>query len=603
MKRILFVTHIVFLLVTSVNHAEDLSLTASVDRAKIGTEDQLTLTISASGSGFESLPEPELPALDNFEVIGTNQSSSSQFSIVNGKVSSSKTIDFIYSLVPLKPGTWKIGSAKLKHRGKTYATEPIHVEIVAGTVQETRQPRSRTRPAQPTREVDLKDNLFVKAIVDKEEAYVGEQITVSYELYKRIGLSDVNYQKIPSFTNFWVESLFDAKQLNFRSEVVNGIRYDVAPLKRLALFPTTDGTFSIEPLSLSCQVSVRGHDIFDSFFGRSKPVTIQTEPITVTVLPLPPDAPPGFRGAVGAYSMSASVDKTQVEANQPVTLTVRISGAGNIKTLPDPMLPPLEDFKKFDSGSNEKITSTQEILKGTKTYTYVLIPKTEGKYTVSPAVFTFFDPQAKSYKTVKTRPFVLLATPGEAEERPVAYGLSQSEIEVVGKDIRYIKPNMAGLENHERFLYQSRWFQLSQFLPLFAVVVALFYRRHSDRVSQDVGYARLRRAHRRAQRRLKEADGLIENESPEKFYACVSKAITDYVGDKLNISAAGITTDQLAQELEEKGISEKVRGRLLLCLNECDFARFAPSGRSKNDIRQVLDSARSVIRMMEKEKV
>ena len=595
------------MIVLSTAFADDLSLTASVDRTKVGLKEQLTLTISANGSGFDKLPEPELPALDKFEMLGSHQSSSSQFSIINGQVSSTKTIDFIYYLSPRQTGTWKIGSAKLKYKGKTYTTESINVEVVTGTVQQQRQqrqqPRSRSPLSQQREKVDIRGNLFIKATVDKKEAFVGEQITVTYKLYKRIGLSDVSYQNIPSFTNFWVESLFDAKRLQFRHEVLDGVRYDVATLKRLALFPTTDGTFTIEPLSLSCEVPVRSRDIFNSFFGRSQPVTIETDPITITVQSLPPDAPPGFAGAIGEYTISASVDKVQVEANQPITLTVRVSGTGNIKTLPDPILPPLSDFKRFDSESTENTSSKGDILRGSKTFKYVLIPKTEGRYTIDPVTFTHFDPKAEEYKTVKTRPIVIKATPGEAEEEPVAYGLSRSEIEVVGRDIRYIKPNAASLENQGRFLYQNTWFQLLQLIPLCAIAIALIYRRHSDRINQDVQYARLRRAYRRAQQRLKEANRLIEGESPEEFYACVSKAVTDYVGDKLNISATGTTTDQIADKLEEKGISEEVKQKLISCLNECDFYRFAPSGRSKKDIREVLNSAQAVIKRMEKEKV
>jgi len=595
------------LLAVSMVLADDLSLTASVDRTKVGLEDQLTLTISASGSGFDRLPEPKLPALDKFDVVGSHESSSSQFSIINGKVSSTKTIDFTYYLSPQQAGSWKIGSAKLKHKGKTYATAPLDVEVVAGSAQpksqRRRQPRSQSSRPQQRQEVDISGNLFVKATVDKKEAYVGEQITATFKLYKRIGLSDVSYQNIPSFTNFWVENLFDAKQLKFHHEVLNGVRYDVAILKRLALFPTTDGSFAIEPLSLSCDVTVRRRDIFDSFFMRSQPVTIKTDSISITVQPLPPDPPPGFSGAVGEFHISASADKVQVPANQPITLTVRVSGAGNIKTLPDPIMPPLPDFKRFDSESSENTSSKGDILKGSKTFKYVLIPKTEGRYTVDPLSLTFFDPKAKDYRSVKTRPIAIIATPGEAEEEPVAYGLSRSEIEVVGKDIRYIKPNMTSLENQGRFLYQSAWFQLIQLLPLFAIALALIYRRHTDRIDQDVRYARLRRAHRRAQQRLKEASNLIERGPPEEFYACVSKAVTDYVGDKLNISATGTTTDQIAQELEQQGVSEEVKHKLISCLNECDFYRFAPSGCSKNDIRDVLNSAQAVIRLMEKEKV
>lgn len=603
MKRILFITQILFLPIVSFATADDLSLTASVDRRKIGLGDQLTLTVSASGSGFESLPEPELPALDQFDVVGSHESSSSQFSIVNGRVSSSKTIDFIYYLSPQKVGKWKIGSAKLTYKDKTYTTESIDIEVVAGAPQQRSRPRPQSRLSQPTQEVDVKNKLFVKAVVDKKETYVGEQITVTYKLYKGMGLSNVSYQNIPSFTNFWVESLFDAKQLRFKSEVLNGIRYEVAVFKKLALFATTDGTFTIEPLSLSCDVPMRRYDVFDSFFGRSKPVTIETEPVTITVQSLPPGAPEGFAGAVGAYRISSSVDKTKVEANQPITLIVRISGTGNIKTLPDPVLPPLSDFERFDSESTEETTTIRDILKGSKTFKYVLIPRTEGRYTIDPVSFTFFDPKVKSYRTIRTQSATITATPGAAEEEQVAYGLSKSEIEVIGKDIRYIKPNMASLENQGSFLYQSLWFQLIQLMPLLAIAIAVAYRRHSDRINQDIRYARLRRAHRRAQQRLKEAGRLFEKESPEEFYACVSRAVTDYVGDKLNISGTGITTDQLARELETKGVSEDVKQKLLSCLYECDFGRFAPAGRSKNDIRLVLDSASTVIRMMEKEKV
>ena len=154
MKHTVIATLFLNLLVVSLGLADDLSLTATVDRTRVGLEDQLTLTISASGSGFESLPEPELPALDNFDVLGTHQSSSSQFSIVNGKVSSSKTIDFMYYLSPRQAGTWKIGSAKLKYRGKTYTTEPIQVEVVTGTVQQRSQQTHRPRSLPADHDLD-----------------------------------------------------------------------------------------------------------------------------------------------------------------------------------------------------------------------------------------------------------------------------------------------------------------------------------------------------------------------------------------------------------------------------------------------------------------
>ncbi len=580
--------------------AGELTLTASVDRTRVGVNEQFVLTVSANGTGIDNLTQPALPVLEHFQVIGSNTSSSSQFSIVNGKVSSSKTIDFIYYLSPKQAGRWQIGAVQLQHKGKTYATQPIDIDVVAGSTQSQPQPASRLPRSQPQREVDVRENLFVKAIVDKREVFVGEQVTVTYKLLKRVGLSDINYQTVPSFTDFWVESLFEAKQLSFQAEVFNGIRYEVAVLKKLALFPTTDGTFTIEPLSLSCQVPVRGYDVFDSFFGRPAQVTIQTDPITVTALPLPSGAPAGFAGAVGEYDLSASMDKTQVDANQPVTLIVRITGKGNMKTLPEPLLPDLTDFKRYDSGSTVDISSGQDMLKGEKKYTYVLIPKSAGTYVIDPVSFSFFNPRVKSYRTVASSPLTLLATPGSAEEEK-AFGVSRTEVEVVGKDIRYIKPNAVRLDNQGRSLYQNRWFQLAQLVPLAALAMAIVYRRHTDRLNRDVRYARLRRARRAAQNRLKEAEHLLEGGDPEKFHACIHRALTEYMGDKLNISSAGMTIDQMAAELEARGIAPEAKEQVIACLRECDFARFAPGSRSPETLRSLLDSSRRVMEMMEKE--
>ncbi|MCK4271011.1 protein BatD [bacterium] len=604
-KNISFILAVLALLVSAMGaQSEELTFSASVDRTRVGLDDYLTLTVSVSGKDIGGISQPDLPSLDGFEIVGTNSSSSSQFTLVNGKMTSSKTIDYIYTLRPREVGKITIGAATLKLKGKTYKTEPIEIEVVAGSAssQGKTQPSPRTSspsPPSPTENLQSED-LFLRADFDQKKVYPGQQVTVTYTLYNRTQLANVQYEQVPSFTGFWAEEIYNADRLNFQQQVIGGKQYQVAVLKKLALFPTTCGKIQVDPMELVCDLRLRSRDFFD-FFGRTKRVRISNKPVTITVQPLPDEGKPqGFAGTVGRFSITASVDQRQVRAGEALQLVVKIRGQGNLKTLPAPQLPPLDNFKSFEPEIQEQMSTTGDKIGGTKTYRYVLIPKQQGQFLIETVQFSYFDPARKAYQTARTEPIAIEVLPGEKGEFPLILGLGREEIKLLGRDIRYIKPSTAAIKDEGGDLYSNRAFQILQIAPLLAIFAAILTRRRRDRIRTDVGYARWRGAYRQSRQGLRAAHRLMRSESSARFYSAMAKTLSNYLGDKLNISVGGITSQHLRDELVGRQMEEQLVQQILDCLHACDYSRFAPASSQLADMETMLKRVRDLISRLEK---
>lgn len=575
--------------------SQDLSVEASVDRDRLGLDEQLTFTVTVSGNSIDAVSEPTLPVMRDFTVIGRTSSSSSQINIINGRLSTSRTLQYIYGLQPRAGGQSVIGAATITYKGKTYRTQPITVQVVQGASSgPSGGPGGQTNPSPSDRAV-MGDNLFIKAILDKTRVRRGEQITITYKLYTRVSLSNVQFDKLPAYTGFWTEELLTAQHLNFSSEVINGKRYDTALLKKVALFPTAVGHQRIEPLSILCDVPL------DTFFSRTQRASLRTEVLTFDVLPLPEAGkPPQFSGGVGRFTMRASIDTTQAAVNQPFTLTVVLSGEGNLKTINEPVLPNLPDFKRYSSSSTDAIIKRESHVSGEKTYKYMLIPKTPGEHRILPITFSFFDPTDNAYKTLETKPIAVTVAPGSGESIADGYAVNKEEVKQVKNDIQYIKPSTVVLSPQGDLLYRNPWFLLLQVFPILAVIGVFAYKSHAQRLRLDIGYARRRRARNAARRGLQHAGRALRHGEPEQGSMYISKALHQYLADKFNVPVAGLTSQQLFDLLSAGGVEPDTIETLRRCLDTCDMARFAPSTITPQSMREVIESAERVIAAIEK---
>lgn len=596
---LLMVNGIVVLTGQSVR-AQDISFTAGVDKQQVKLGDQITFTLSISGN-VQSVPEPTLPDLSQFGVFSSGRSQN--FSFINGRVSSS--VSYSYTLVPRAVGKFIIGAARIVLNQKTYQTSPISIEVIQGGAS---IPPSSRRP-QSYSDEDVKSglqDLFLTVTVDKKSPYVGEQVILSVKFYQAVRLFDQPEYSPPATTGFWVEQLGQARSY---SEIVNQKKYLVNEL-RYALFPTTSGKLTVGSATVKCTVEdlerffnrdpfeLFGRDLRDFFTG-GRPRLLQSRPIVLEVKPLPEAGKPAsFTGAVGEFRLNAQVDKTVTNVNEPVTLKIIISGTGNVKSVTEPALSDLPDFRTYSSSSSEKLERDLNTLSGTKTFEKVLIPKNPGKFVIPPLEFSYFDPRLGRYLTSKSKSFELTVTGSAVDLAAGGYNPASVPATIV-RDIRYLKTNGERLGLAKKPLIFSPIFWVIQIFPLLGAGYVLYYQRHREKLSADLSYARLHRAHKLARKRLKAAVALIGANGQKEFFAEISRALLHYIGDRFNISTFGMTTDELQNFLQSKGIQPELVTRLGELLSTLDLARFANSSITELEMRQTLERVEGLIVTLE----
>ncbi|MFA4991000.1 MAG: BatD family protein [Candidatus Omnitrophota bacterium] len=604
MKKFIFIILLFF--ISSVSYAEDIFITAEADKNEIFLDEQVALVITVTGN-VSNIPQPSIPDLKGFTSYSSGRSQN--ISIINGQVSSS--VSFTYMLVPNETGDFALGPFTIDYKGRTYSSDPIIIKVLPkGGSQST--PLPAQEPQEPDHGIDARQQgkeLFIETYVDKLRAYVNEQITLTFAFYQSVDLFENPVYSAPSTTGFWTEDMPPQKKYY---KVINGRRYLVTEIKT-ALFGTSHGEFTIGPARLEASVedlermfSRSPFGIFDndpfSMFRRGKPIVLTTDPITVEIIPLPEENKPvNFKGDVGKLEVSVNVDKTAVEENQPVTLRMKISGKGNIKTISAPAIPEIADAKIYDSASSENISKSNYTVQGEKIFEKVIIPKRPGTFTIGPLEYNYFDVESKEYVNKRLSPITITATKSTEERVETRLpGFTKEEVEILKKDIAYIKTSPPRFRPKGAFLYRNKIF-LSLNLALILILASLYaYELHRARVRTDMGYARSIRARGAASKRLKRAENLLRKELVKDFYAEIYKAVIEYIGDKLNIPHASITKDALEEKLIKRGVDKAVIDKVKDLFDVCDMARFASVKFTKEDMTRTLREAEYAVMGLER---
>lgn len=587
------------LLSASAAFAQNVEFQAVVDQTRITLNDTLVLSFMISGSNVDLNITPELPDLEQDFDILQGPTRSTSISIINGKQSASLTLG--YALSPKHAGTLEIGAATVTIDNNTYATKPISIEVTDAPAPGQTPSQAPENGSKPSPDANAPE-LYLQAEVDRESAYIGEQMTISFWLYTQLSIAGYEIKQPPKFTGFWIEELQIPQPPKLQYRTINGQQYGVALLKRYALFPTSSGELTIDPIVMAFSVHVRNSrdpfDVFnDPFFSRTQAELRKSQPVTINVLPLPEEHRPAtFNGDVGDFTMAVEASPHIVKQDEPINVKITIQGMGNIKTVKEPVMTLPESFKKYDTQIKETPFPMQEPLQGEKVFETVIIPGESGTYTLPPVEFSYFDPARRAYQTLHSEPITLSVLPKTQADAPVERRIAtKEEIKLLGKDIRFIKTDAPHLNNQGSQWYRSGWLRLAYFLPLPLIGAALVYKRHRDKMMSDISYVRQRGANKRSIQRLKAANDLMAQGDSKGFYAAISSALRQYVGDKLNLPPASLTGDGAFYMLAERGIDDDTLAALKRCLDACDFARFAPVDATQDEMSAVLKDAEQVV--------
>jgi len=594
--------------------AQPLSITSSVDRTSLALNQQLVLTVELSGEGANAVGRIDLPDVSEFLAMIGSGGTSQNIQIINGKMSAQKSFTYFYQTI--KEGSFTIPPVSVTHKGQAVSSKPIALTVSSaaappagssGSGQGVTAPgQAQTLPASEASDEDL----FIRALVNKRQVYQNEPVIVTFRIYTRVNVSGYALTKLPETAGFWSEDIPLPQQPQTRNEVINGRKYVVADLKKMAMFPTSPGRVEIGSLGVDCDVRVqarrRSNDIFDSFFddpffGRTMRRTVQSRPVSIEVLPFPEAGKPAsFSGLAGKFAIQASIDKKEVTTNEAITFKVVVSGEGNIKTIPRPNVLLPRDFEQYEPRVSENIQRTGDRISGSKSFEYVLVPRFPGEQRIRPITLSFFDLASRRYATVSTPEIVIPVAKGSGDVAVVPSGLSKEEVALINQDIRFIKLNAPEWRRKGGEFHRSGWFILLWILPLLALAAALGYRRHLDKLSGNVAYARSRRANRMAMKRLSKAEGLLQLEKQKEYFAEIARALLGFAADKLNLAEAGIVSSELEARLRERGAPDATIEPYLQLLKVCDYQRFAPSEVTLAQMQGIYKEAKEAIINLEK---
>ena len=595
MRYLLLTTTFFFILgLTNVSgQTENVEFIAnSKSTVNVGEQFRVVFTVNSKGKDFHIKP------LQGFNILsGPNPSTSSSIQIINGKYTRTVSNSYTYYLVASQEGDFEIPPATIVINGKQYSSNSLKIKVVSSTTPS--KPGTQGQGTKPGSSQGMASaDLYIKASVDRNNAFIGEQIIVTYKIYTTVPIPQYSVNKYPSYSGFWAQDLKkDNERPSQQNEIINGRQYLVAEFKKVALFPLKSGKLTIEPINLNVVAQIRTQrqqrsrdPFFDSFFDdaffgggyQNIERVLKTNTITLNIKPLPlQDRPVDFKNAVGQFSFKSNIDKTKVKTNEAINLKFTIWGKGNIKLIDKLNINFPPDFEVYDPKTNNKINIANDGVNGVRTIEYLIIPRNAGNFMVQPVRFSYFDQKKKQYVTLSSPEYIISVEKIVVTPSDINYsGTAPEDIRYIGRDIRYIKSLPFTLYKTGSYFFASSLYFIFLIGSLIISLIILILWNNFQKQRSNIQLRKTRKATKVAKSRLKNAETYLKKRNEANFFNEVSLALWGYLSDKFNIPLSDLSMDSAHEALSLKGVKEEISSQFLDILNQCEYARFSPAGES-----------------------
>lgn len=532
-------------------------------------------------------------------LYGPSTSQRQSYQVVNGRATSSSSVEYTYYYKAGKAGQYTIPAASVIADGKRYTTKPVNFTIHESADRNT--PASQ-RPVDVD-DVDTQaagrrvnsDDVFVRIILSKSSAYEQEAIGCTIKLYTKYSISSFMPTKQPSFDGCLIQELDVQPSLN-EMETYNGQNYMTAVLKRCIIFPQKSGKLTIN--SGNYDISVVQYDnvnmgMFQVRQPREAKIKVSSNTGTLNILPLPQPQPDGFTGAVGTFTIDSRLVGNSFRTNDPATLIYTIKGTGNIKYVKEPVIDFPSEFEQYTPKSDIQAEVNGNDVSGSMTIEYTFVPQSVGDFSIGSDKFVYFNPQSKQYVTLTTPAYSIKVAKGVSAPATT----EQKDVENKNSDIRHIHLGDKHPSQIHTLVVTKSWYWF-MYLGFFALTLGLvIVNRRQARLSADVIGRRTAKASKVAGKRLKAAESFMKAGNSEKFYEEMLRALWGYLSDKLSMPVSQLSRENISSTLASKGYSEESTAGLVEVLDECEMARYTPD--SSNQMDNVYERGVKVINNLE----
>jgi hypothetical protein len=570
---------ILFLFCSALLQAQQLKVAADKNPAIVGEQIVIQYKIDTKGQNFKS------PNFKGLKVLsGPNPSTQSSYSFVNGKSQNTSSTTYSYYVKAVKEGTYTISPASITVKGKKIQSKAYALKVVKGSEKNKAQQQA------------LADNLFVKVEVSKRNIIVGEQILVSYKLFTRVDLHNTELSSLPALNGFWAKDLEASSR--FKRDVIDGITYNVATIKKSVLTAQKSGELVIDPMELKCSIRIQkkrnNRDPFANFFGGSHNLQeefIRSKPITIKVAKLS-NPPANFKGAVGDMKIKSSVDNTSINANDAITYKLTITGTGNIELIEPLAIQFPEDFEVYEPKITDRIFEGGR-KRSVKTFEYLLIPRYKGSYNIPSANLIVYNTKKKQYETKKSskHDLTILASKNNEQESGI---VNKQNVRREQKDIHYIftESNLQVIK--ERIIHQNLFYTLL-LLPILLLIFLWIYNKIVGKTDTSGIEWKNKKANKIALKRLKTAQICINSNDFDSFFEEIEKSLWGYFADKFKVESADLSKETVSTFFKSSDIENTIESKFITLLDECEFARYAPESNKNAQMDTVLTKAKNII--------
>ena len=567
--------------------AQTPELVTTVSKNKLGLNQRLKIQFTINQQGADNF---EPPNFKNFRIVSGPSQSISQ-SWINGKASFSQSYSYI--IKPLNKGEFIIPYASINLNNKILKSNPIKV-IVLDPVEIPKDPNDPNYIAQ--------QNVHLVAEISKSNPYVGEGIYVEYRLYvsQNISVSDFSFTESPQYNGFWNQDI-KIRGLNAKNGTYNGEQYRYVVLQKALLIPTKSGKLTIDPIKMDIVIGVptgRG-DFFGNPIVRNVTKSFASAKKFIQSKALPIEGKPeSFNGAVGDFNFVVSSSKNILKSNESATVSVKVTGNGNLKLFELPEIKTPSELEVFTPEQKEKITINSRGIKGSVTKNYTVVPQFKGKYKIPSTEFSYFDLKENKYVILNSEDlFVEVLEGKELVTNSDMNSTTKKEIIVTGDNFRYIQTNSTFHQAIQSDFYTSKLYYLLLVLPLLFIPVGIAIARKNKARSNDVLGNRLRKADRLAKKYLSEAKKQLGTK--EAFYVALEKALHNYLKAKLKIETSDISREKITELLKKEGVNENDINSFIDVFNSCDMARYSPV--TEVGMKDDFEKSKSVITQIDKQ--
>jgi len=564
MKQKIYYILILCALMSLSTYAQTPELVASVSKNKLGLNQRVKIQFTINKQGADNF---QAPNFKNFQIVSGPSQSISQ-SWVNGSASFSQSYNYI--IKPLKKGEFLIPAASIKLNNKILTSKPVKV-IVLDPVDIPKDPNDPNYIAQ--------QNVHLVAEISKSSPYVGEGIYVEYRLYvsQNISVRDFSYTDSPQYNGFWNQDI-KIRGLTTQNGTYNGEQYRYVVLQKALLIPTKSGKLTIDPIEMDIVIGVptgRG-DFFGNPIVKNVTKSFASAKKFIRSKELPIEGKPeSFNGAVGDFNFIVSSSKNILKSNETATVSVKVTGNGNLKLFELPEIKTPSELEVFTPEQKEKINVTSRGIRGSVTKNYTVVPQFKGKYKVPSTEFSYFDLKEKKYVRLTSEDIFVDVLEGKelVTDSDLASN-SKKDIVATGANFRYIQTSSTFSLANESGFYTSKFYYLILILPLLFIPIGIVIAKRNDARNNDVLGNKLRKADRLAKRYLSEAKKQLGTK--EAFYVALEKALHNYLKAKLRIETSDISKEKITELLKRKSVNESTIRSFIEVFNSCDMARYSP---------------------------